>query len=128
MGVRVAVVGASGYAGGELVRLVVGHPDLELVAVTARGNAGRPVGDMLPNLRSVAELTFAETSADAVAEADLIFLAMPHGAAPAFVAGLPQTQRIVDLGSDFRLTDPAAHGRYYGGEYSDAWTYGLPEL
>ncbi|MEO8888365.1 MAG: N-acetyl-gamma-glutamyl-phosphate reductase, partial [Jatrophihabitantaceae bacterium] len=128
MGFRVAVVGASGYAGSELLRLVAGHPDLEVAAVTAHGNAGQRVGDVLPNLRSVADLKFAESTPDAVAGADLVFLAMPHGAAPALVAALPESQRIVDLGSDFRLTDPDAHARYYGGEYCDAWTYGLPEL
>jgi N-acetyl-gamma-glutamyl-phosphate reductase len=83
---------------------------------------------VLPNLRSVAALTFAETTAAAVSHADLVFLAMPHGAAAAFVVDLPDTQRVVDLGSDFRLTDRDAHARYYGGEYSPAWTYGLPEL
>jgi N-acetyl-gamma-glutamyl-phosphate reductase len=128
MGFQVAVVGASGYAGGELLRLVAAHPDLEITAVTAHGNAGQRVGDLLPNLRSVAGLTFVETTADAVAGADVVFLAMPHGAAAKFVVDLSETQRIVDLGSDFRLTDRNAHARYYGGEYSTAWTYGLPEL
>jgi N-acetyl-gamma-glutamyl-phosphate reductase len=128
MGYRVGVVGASGYAGGEVLRLVSGHPDLEVVAVTAHGNAGHRVGDVLPNLRSVAELTFAETSAEAVAGADLVFLAMPHGAAPPLVAQLPAGQKIVDLGSEFRLADAAAHARYYGGEHQPPWTYGLPEL
>jgi N-acetyl-gamma-glutamyl-phosphate reductase len=128
MGVRVGVAGASGYAGGELLRLVAGHPDLELVAVTAHGSAGRRIGDVHPNLRSIAELTFGDTVGDTLGGADLVFLALPHGASPGVAASLPTSTRIVDLGSDHRLVDAAAHEKYYGGEYHDAWTYGLPEL
>ncbi|HEV7204528.1 MAG TPA: N-acetyl-gamma-glutamyl-phosphate reductase [Jatrophihabitans sp.] len=128
MGVRVAVAGASGYAGGELLRLLAAHPEFDVVAVTAHGNAGQPVGDVHANLRSVAQLVFAPTSAASLDEADLVFLALPHGASSALAAELPSSTRVVDLGSDHRLTDPAAHERYYGGEYHDAWTYGLPEL
>lgn len=128
MGYRVAIAGASGYAGGELLRLVAAHPDLKVVVLTARGNAGQRVGDVHPQLRSVAHLTFAETSATALAGADLVFMALPHGASAELAAHLDPGQRIVDLGSDHRLTDPAAHARYYGGTYQPAWTYGLPEL
>ena len=128
MGYSVAIAGASGYAGGELLRLVAAHPDLELAAVTAHGNAGQRVGDVLPNLRSVADLVFAETAPDTLAGADLVFMALPHGASAALAAELPAGQRIVDLGSDHRLTDPAAHERYYGGPFHQPWTYGLPEL
>ncbi|WP_375478198.1 N-acetyl-gamma-glutamyl-phosphate reductase [uncultured Jatrophihabitans sp.] len=128
MGVRVAIAGASGYAGGELLRLVAAHPDLDLVAATAHGNAGQRVGDLHPNLRSVADVVFADTAADVLADADLVFLALPHAASPALAAALPQSTKIVDLGSGHRLTDPAAHERYYGGEHHPAWTYGLPEL
>ena len=128
MGVQVAIAGASGYAGGELLRLVANHPELEVVAVTAYGNAGQRVGDVHHNLRSVADLTFAETTAEALAGADLVFLALPHGASAALAAQLPASTKIVDLGSDHRLTDAAAHARYYGGEAADPWVYGLPEL
>lgn len=128
MGYRVAVVGASGYAGGELLRLLAGHPDLDVVALTAHGQAGRAVGEVAPNLRSLAQLRFAETSAAAVADADLVFLALPHGAAAPLVAQFPAGQRVVDLGAEFRLTDADAHARYYGGDHAPAWTYGLPEL
>ncbi|HZY76698.1 MAG TPA: N-acetyl-gamma-glutamyl-phosphate reductase [Jatrophihabitantaceae bacterium] len=128
MGFSVAIAGASGYAGGELLRLVAGHPDLELAAVTAHGNAGQRVGDVLPNLASVADLTFSETNAEALAGADLVFMALPHGASAALAEDLPTSQRIVDLGSDHRLTDAAAHDRDYGGEFHQPWTYGLPEL
>jgi N-acetyl-gamma-glutamyl-phosphate reductase len=128
MGYRAAIAGASGYAGGELLRLVSGHPDLEIAAVTAHGNAGQRVGDVHPNLRSAADLVLADTTAAALAGADLVFLALPHGAAAALAAQLDPAQRIVDLGSDHRLVDPAAHARYYGGDYAAPWTYGLPEL
>ena len=128
MGTSVAIAGASGYAGGEVLRLVSAHPELEVTAVTAHANAGERVGVVHPHLRSLADLTFAPTSAQALAGADLVFLALPHGAAAGVAAGLPADVKIVDLGSDFRLTDPAAHARYYGGDYPGAWTYGLPEL
>src|SRR5689334_7230108 len=128
MGYRVAIAGASGYAGGELLRLVAGHPDLEISAVTAHGNAGEAVGAVHPNLRSVADLTFAETTPATLAGADLVFLALPHGAATGLAAELAPDQRVVDLGSDHRLTDAADHERYYGGVAAPAWTYGLPEL
>jgi N-acetyl-gamma-glutamyl-phosphate reductase len=128
MGYRIAIAGASGYAGGELLRLVAGHPDLEVAAVTAHGNAGQRVGEVHPNLRSVADLVLAETAPESFASADLVFLALPHGASSALAAQLDPGQRIVDLGSDHRLVDSAAHERYYGGEYHDPWVYGLPEL
>jgi N-acetyl-gamma-glutamyl-phosphate reductase len=128
MGYSVAIAGASGYAGGELLRLVAAHPELELAAATAHGNAGQRVGDVLPNLPSVADLTFAETSAATLSGADLVFMALPHGASGALADELPSGQRIVDLGSDHRLTDAAAHERYYGGDFHQPWTYGLPEL
>jgi N-acetyl-gamma-glutamyl-phosphate reductase len=128
MGYRVALAGASGYAGGELLRLVSAHPDLEVAAVTAHGNAGQLVGEVHPNLRSVAGLRYAETTASALDSADLVFLALPHGASSALAATLDPTQKLVDLGSDHRLVDAAAHDRYYGGEFHAPWVYGLPEL
>lgn len=128
MGFRVAIAGASGYAGGELLRLVAAHPELEVVAVTAYGNAGQRVGDVMPQLRSVAGLTFAETTPQALADADLVFLALPHGASGEFAAQLAAGQRVVDLGADHRLVDGAVYERYYGGTHPGSWTYGLPEL
>src|SRR5579875_1303769 len=128
MGARVAIAGASGYAGGELLRLVATHPDLEIATVTARGNAGQRVGKVHPNLRSIADLVFTDTTAETLAAADLVFLALPHGAAAALAEQLPAGVRVVDLGSDHRLTDAEAHARYYGGEHAPSWTYGLPEL
>jgi N-acetyl-gamma-glutamyl-phosphate reductase len=128
MGYRVAIAGASGYAGGEVLRLVSAHPDLEVAAVTAHGNAGQLVGEHHPNLPSVAALRFAETTAEALDGADLVFMALPHGASSALAASLDPAQRLVDLGSDHRLVDAVAHEKYYGGEHQQPWTYGLPEL
>jgi N-acetyl-gamma-glutamyl-phosphate reductase len=128
MGTTVAVAGASGYAGGELLRLLAGHPNLDIVAATAHGHRGEAVGEVHPSLRSLAGLTFAETSSGAVAGAELVFLALPHGTSGAFATRLRHDQRIVDLGADHRLTDAVAYGRYYPGPHPGAWTYGLPEL
>jgi N-acetyl-gamma-glutamyl-phosphate reductase len=128
MGYRVAIAGASGYAGAELVRLVSGHPDLDVVVVTAHDNAGRPAATVLPGLRSVAGLTFAPTTPASCADADLVFLALPHGASGVFAEQLPAGQRVIDLGADHRLTDPDTYAQYYAGEFHAPWTYGLPEL
>ena len=128
MGFRVAVAGASGYAGGELLRLLANHPDLEIVAASAYGNAGERLGDVHPGLRSLAHLTLGETSPDLFADADLAFLALPHGVSGGLAAQLPAQVKVVDLGADHRLSDPAAYQRYYGTDHHGAWTYGLPEL
>ena len=128
MGTRVAVAGASGYAGGELLRLLAGHPHLEVVAATAHENAGERVGDVHPGVRSLADLTLGSTSPDALAEAELVFLALPHGLSGVFARTLPESVKVVDLGADHRLTDAAAYRKYYGGTQPGAWTYGLPEL
>jgi N-acetyl-gamma-glutamyl-phosphate reductase len=128
MGYRVAIAGASGYAGGEVLRLAAAHPDLDVVTVTAHGNAGQRVGDVHPQLRSVADLVFGETEPGALADADLVFLALPHGASGAFAASLSPEQRVVDLGADHRLADTEVYTSYYGGTHPGAWTYGLPEL
>ncbi|GIF49561.1 N-acetyl-gamma-glutamyl-phosphate reductase [Asanoa ferruginea] len=127
MGIRVAVAGASGYAGGELVRLIAGHPELDLVAVTAHSQAGAPLAAVHPQLAGL-DLTLTTTDPAVLADADLVFLALPHGESAAVAAQLPESVRIVDLGADFRLTDPAAWASYYGGPHAGTWTYGLPEL
>ena len=128
MGTRVAVAGASGYAGGELLRLLAGHPHLEVVAATAHENAGERLGDVHPGVRSLADVTLGSTSPDALAEAELVFLALPHGLSGVFARTLPESVKVVDLGADHRLTDAAAYRKYYGGRHPGAWTYGLPEL
>lgn len=128
MGVRAAVAGASGYGGGELLRLITGHPDLELGPVTASANAGAAVTDVHPHLVSLADRTFGRTAPEALADADLVFLALPHGESAALAAGLPGRQLVVDLSASFRLADPADWAAYYGGAHAGHWVYGLPEL
>jgi N-acetyl-gamma-glutamyl-phosphate reductase len=131
MGARVAVAGASGYAGGELLRLLAGHPDLELGAVTAETNAGRPIAEVHPHLAGAPALAGRSfDAADAVAGSgcDLAFLALPAGQSAPLAAQLGQGTRIVDLGPDFRLADPGAWARHYQGPHAGRWTTGLPEL
>ncbi|XTZ18067.1 N-acetyl-gamma-glutamyl-phosphate reductase [Micromonospora echinospora] len=127
MGIRIAVAGASGYAGGELLRLVAGHPEFDLVAATAHSQAGQPVSAVHPQLAGL-DLTLAATDPAALADADLVFLALPHGQSAALAASLPPGVKVVDLGADHRLADAAAWQRYYGGPHAGTWTYGLPEL
>jgi len=124
----VAVAGASGYAGGEVLRLLAGHPDLEVATVTASSNAGRPLVELQPHLRSYAHLTLRETTPEVLAGHDVVFLALPHGASGAIAAELDDDVLVIDCGADHRLTDEAAWARFYGGTYHDAWAYGVPEL
>jgi N-acetyl-gamma-glutamyl-phosphate reductase len=126
--VRVSVAGASGYAGGELLRLVLGHPAFELGAVTAGASAGTPVAAAHPQLPALADLVFAASDPDPLAQADLVFIALPPGESAALVAALPADLPVVDLGADFRLADGPAWSRYYGTEHAGSWVYGLPEL
>ena len=126
----VAVAGASGYAGGELLRYLAQHPDLDLVAACAAGRAGEPLALVHPQFAGTAwaDLTLDETNAALLGQADLVFLALPHGESAALIAQLPDDTMIVDLGADFRLTSPDAWAHFYGGGYAGSWTYGLPEL
>jgi N-acetyl-gamma-glutamyl-phosphate reductase len=131
MGARVAVAGASGYAGGELLRLLAGHPDLEIGAVTADGKAGRAVGEVHPQLAAVPELAGQVLSAAAgttLAGHDLVFLALPAGQSAPATAALDSHVRVVDLGPDFRLGDARAWARHYQGRHPGRWQSGLPEL
>lgn len=123
-----AIAGASGYAGGELLRLLSQHPQIVPTVLAAGGRAGEPVGVVHPNLAQFADLPLVETSADALAAADIVFLALPHGESAALAAQLPEDLPIVDLGADFRLQSGEAWTTYYGGTHAGTWTYGLPEL
>ena len=131
MGIRVAVAGASGYAGGELLRLLAGHPDLEIAAVCAGSSAGKPITSIHPNLTGHPAFdgkNFAPTDAETLAGAELIFMALPHGESAVLAQRLPHA-RIVDLSADFRLGDEAAWHQFYGDAgYAGRWVYGLPEL
>ena len=128
MGRTVAIAGASGYAGGELLRLVLGHPGLGLGPVAAGTAAGRPVTELHPQLPALAGQAFVATEAARLAEADLLLLALPPGESAALVAALPADLPVVDLGADFRLASAAAWSAYYPGPHAGTWPYGLPEL
>ena len=128
MGTTVSLAGASGYAGGELLRLLLGHSGLELGALAAGASAGQPVTALHPSLLPLADRRFVATEAASLAEADLVFLALPHGESAALVAQLPTHVKVVDLGADFRLAEASDWATYYGGPHAGTWTYGLPEL
>jgi N-acetyl-gamma-glutamyl-phosphate reductase len=130
---RVAVAGASGYAGGEILRLLLGHPGmrdgrLELGALTAGTNAGSVLAEHHPHLFPLADRVLADTLAERLAGHDIVFLALPHGNSAALAAALPESTLIIDCGADFRLADPADWARYYPGEHAGTWPYGVPEL
>ncbi|HZG90513.1 MAG TPA: N-acetyl-gamma-glutamyl-phosphate reductase [Pseudonocardia sp.] len=126
--VLIAVAGASGYAGGELLRLLLAHPDVEIGTLTAGGNAGSRLGVHQPHLRPLADRVLADTTPDALAGHDVVFLALPHGKSAELAAQLGEDTLVVDCGADHRLTDPDAWQRWYGGEHAGSWPYGLPEL
>jgi N-acetyl-gamma-glutamyl-phosphate reductase len=128
MGYTAAVAGASGYAGGELLRLLLAHPDIEIGALTAGGNAGTRLGDHQPHLVPLADRVLTETSADTLAGHDIVFLALPHGRSAAIAEQLGDAALVVDCGADFRLTDADAWERFYGTPHAGTWPYGLPEL
>jgi N-acetyl-gamma-glutamyl-phosphate reductase len=129
MAMTAAVVGASGYAGGELVRLLAGHPVLRPVALTAGRQAGQPLSQVHQQLVSLGDLPLLATDPDQLPEVDLVFVALPPGESAPFVDALAADQRVVDLGADFRLADAGAWQRYYGAvPHAGSWPYGLPEL
>jgi N-acetyl-gamma-glutamyl-phosphate reductase len=131
MGATVAVAGASGYAGGELLRLLAGHPDLQIGAVTAHGSAGTSVTALHPQLTGhpgLRDSVFGPADPALLSDVDLVFTALPHGESARLAAALPAQLKIIDLAADFRLADPEAWARYYPTPYAGRWTYGLPEL
>lgn len=126
--VRVAVAGASGYAGGELLRLLLGHPEVEIGTLTAGGNAGRPLGEHQPHLLPLADRVLADTTPAELSGHDVVFLALPHGHSAELSDRLDPDVVMIDCGADHRLADPAAWARWYGGTHAGSWPYGLPEL
>lgn len=128
MSLSVAVAGASGYAGGELLRLLAGHPELDVTTVTAHSKAGQPLATVHPHLISYADLVLEETTPEVLSRADVVFLALPHGASAAIAAELPEHSVVVDCGADHRLEDAADWARFYPGEHAGSWAYGVPEL
>ncbi|WP_285726349.1 N-acetyl-gamma-glutamyl-phosphate reductase [Psychromicrobium xiongbiense] len=128
MTISVAVSGASGYAGGELLRLLANHPEVRIGAITAHSNAGARLGQLQPHLLTLADRLLEETTVENLAGHDVVFLALPHGASGAIAAQLPPETLVVDAGADHRLSDPRAWEEFYGSPHSGTWPYGLPEL
>src|ERR671919_1008346 len=128
MVVRAAVAGASGYAGGELLRLLLTHPEVEIGALTGNSNAGQKLGALQPHLLPLADRVLQETTADVLAGHDVVFLALPHGQSAAVAEQLGPDVLVVDMGADFRLEDAADWEKFYGSAHAGSWPYGLPEL
>ncbi|KAA1424198.1 N-acetyl-gamma-glutamyl-phosphate reductase [Nocardioides antri] len=129
--VKVAVAGASGYAGGEVLRLLLAHPFVEIGALTAGSNAGEKLGSLQPHLTPLAERVLEETSVETLAGHDVVVLGLPHGQSGPLAAQLGDLDDgvvVIDCGADFRLTDPADWERFYGSPHAGTWPYGLPEL
>lgn len=124
----VGVTGATGYAGGEVCRLLAGHPHLRLAGVHANSSAGRRLGELQPHLLPFADLEVRPSAPEDLAGYDVVVLALPHGESAGIAAQLSQDTLVIDCGADHRLEDPAAWARWYGGEHAGAWPYGLPEL
>jgi N-acetyl-gamma-glutamyl-phosphate reductase len=124
----VGVTGATGYAGGEVCRLLAGHPNLALAGVHANASAGRRLGELQPHLLPCADLEVQPSGAADLAGYDVVVLALPHGESAAVAARLPADTLVIDCGADHRLNDPAAWARWYGGGHAGSWPYGLPEL
>jgi len=128
MAVRAAVAGASGYAGGEVLRLLLAHPEVEIGALTGNSNAGQRLGALQPHLFPLADRVLQETTADVLAGHDVVFLALPHGQSAAVAEQLGPDVLVVDMGADFRLKDAADWETFYGSPHAGTWPYGLPEL
>ena len=125
---RVAVAGASGYAGGEVLRLLLAHPEVEIGALTGGSNAGELLGTLQPHLVPLADRVLEPTNAETLAGHDVVFLGLPHGQSAEIAAQLGDDVVVIDCGADFRLTDPEAWTTFYGGDHAGSWPYGLPEL
>ncbi|MCZ4497710.1 MAG: N-acetyl-gamma-glutamyl-phosphate reductase [Marmoricola sp.] len=126
--IKVAVAGASGYAGGEVLRLLLGHPDVQIGALTAGANAGESLGSLQPHLVPLADRVLTDTNVEMLSGHDVVFLALPHGQSAQYAAALGDDVVIIDCGADYRLTDPSVWEKFYGTPHAGSWPYGLPEL
>jgi N-acetyl-gamma-glutamyl-phosphate reductase len=125
---KIGLIGGSGYAGGELLRLLAGHPHFDVVAISAHSNAGEEITSIHPQLHSYAGRKFSVFSADEFSQCELVFLALPHGESAKLIAQLPHSVKIVDLGADYRLKSEDSWKKYYGGDYAGSWVYGIADL
>ncbi len=128
MTLKVAVAGASGYVGGELLRLISAHPELAIGNLTAGDNAGSKLSAFQPHLPKLADRVLVETTAANLAGHDIVFLGLPHGKSAEIAKQLSTETLVIDCGADYRLQSAAEWKRYYGSEHAGTWPYGLPEL
>ncbi|KAA1376205.1 N-acetyl-gamma-glutamyl-phosphate reductase [Aeromicrobium fastidiosum] len=126
--VTVAVAGASGYAGGEVLRLLLSHPDVEIGALTAASSAGTALGAHHPHLVPLAGRVLQPTTTETLSGHDVVFLGLPHGESGAVAAQLGDDTLVIDLGADFRLESAGDWLEFYGGDHAGTWPYGMPEL
>lgn len=125
---KIGVVGASGYAGGEMLRLLSKHPKFQATYFSAGSNAGELITTVHPHLTQYENQKFDETTPEKINQCELVFIALPHGESAKLIANIDSSVKIVDLGADFRLSDAQQWVKYYGGEYAGKWHYGIPEL
>ena len=125
---KTGIIGASGYAGGELLRLLTNHPEFELSYISAGSNAGQKITSVHPHLTGFKDRLFQATDTAAMNKCELLFLALPHGESAKIVGVIDPSIRVVDLGADFRLHSSQSWRKYYGGDHAGTWVYGLPEL
>jgi N-acetyl-gamma-glutamyl-phosphate reductase len=124
----VAVAGASGYAGGEVLRILLGHPEARIKALTGGSNAGERLGLLQPHLLPLADRVLEETTPETLAGHDVVVLGLPHGQSGPLAAALGEDTVVIDCGADYRLEDAALWEKFYGGDHAGSWPYGLPEL
>ncbi len=125
---KIGVVGASGYSGGELLRLLLNHPEFSIDYIAAGSSAGEAITSVHPHLQEFSGRAFEETDLAKMSECALLFFALPHGESAKYIAELPSEIKIVDLGADYRLNNSDQWAKYYGGSHAGSWVYGSPEL
>lgn len=133
MTIKVAVAGATGYAGGEILRLLLSHPsylsgELEIGALTGNSSAGSAVAEIMPHLPQLADRVIESTSLDTLSGHDVVFLGLPHGFSAEIARQLDDDVLVIDCAADFRLRDAAEWTHYYGSEHAGSWPYGIPEI
>ena len=133
MTISVAVAGATGYAGGEILRLLLNHPryldgTLRIGALTGNSNAGQSAAVVLPHLPQLADKTIEETTTEVLSGHDVVFLGLPHGFSAEIGAALPESTLVLDCAADFRLRNAADWKKYYGSEHAGSWPYGISEM
>jgi N-acetyl-gamma-glutamyl-phosphate reductase len=125
---KVSIVGASGYSGGELLRLLLNHPKFKIDSITANSNAGEAISNLHPALTAFQERKFESVNIEKLNQSDFVFLALPHGESRKIANQISKDVKIVDLGADHRLQDKAKWQKYYSGDFAPPWFYSIPEL